>query len=89
MTPCVGWAGPCPTHGRMHGCRHADGHRGNWHECDCGDRRRAGRGEQRPLNVCGTDAGYVRHLRANQIACLPCRAAHAAVERYRRRDGAA
>lgn len=30
---------------------------------------------------CGTDAGYHRHRRAGQRACLPCREAHAEVNR--------
>jgi hypothetical protein len=41
MNACVGWFGPCLVHGDMHGCRHPDGHPTRWHECECGERRRA------------------------------------------------
>lgn len=33
--------------------------------------------------VCGTAAGYRRHLRAGQAACRPCRAGHARAQAAR------
>ncbi|MGO3141410.1 MAG: hypothetical protein ACTII3_11845, partial [Galactobacter sp.] len=44
----------------------------------------------RLLSRCGTNGGYLRHVRAGEYACDPCRAAHAetahpgAVKRRRR-----
>jgi len=34
--------------------------------------------------VCGTEAGYMAHRRADEAACAPCRAAHVASDRARR-----
>ena len=36
MTVCVGWPGPCATHGHFHGCNRKAPHNGNHHQCDCG-----------------------------------------------------
>jgi hypothetical protein len=35
------------------------------------------KGPQRTPAPCGTNGGYVRHLRAGEEACTPCKAAHA------------
>lgn len=40
--------------------------------------------------LCGTSAGYIRHIRAGQTACDDCRAAHALYVRlWRARGGMA
>lgn len=44
------------------------------------------RPEPEPGGACGSNAGYFRHLRKREVACLPCLAAHASHRQTRRRS---
>ena len=37
-----------------------------------------------PVSACGTESGYLRHRRAKEDACKPCRDAHSKANRARR-----